>query len=65
MVNVPEKLIPVVKVPPAVSAILIPVVKLPAELVIVKPLVIPEEAAESILMPLSRTVVPAAVVSNC
>ena len=65
VVNVPERAIPVVSVPPAVSTILIPVVKLPAEFVMFIPLVIPELAATSIFKAFVKTVVPAVVVSSC
>lgn len=65
LVKVPEKLRPVVIVPPAVSMMLMALVMLPPELVISMASLIPEEAAESIFRALSTTVVPAAVVSNC
>ncbi len=64
-VNVPEKTIPVVNVPPAVSTRFIPFVKLPAEFVISIPSIPPEFAATSIFIKLSTTVVPNVVSSIC
>lgn len=65
LVKVPEKLMPVANVPPAVSTRFIPLVILPAELVISMASVIPAAPAESILRALSTTMEFPVAVSSC